>query len=358
MTSAFSFSRVTAVTGIRRVRRLPSAGVPRVSLSQPVKALDVIAVAETPGIFRMVKLGKQLRTDPKYAETCMIKRVGDVVQKGEVLALRRTSLGMRKLRAVSPIDGRIMEVDDGQVVIEGERGYQEIYASVPGKVVAMEVGEHVIIETNAALIQIAWGLGGLAWGTLKLMDTEPGLDTDAKRFNIDHRGSIVAIGSPLTEDFLKGAIDIRVKGLIASSMHSSLLPLLSKVEFPIGLTQGFGVLPMSERILGLLSTYNGREVALDMSFSPDWRNVRPEIIIPITSGQSSADARGAEQYEFRVGQQARVLQAPYLGEIGTVTELPDEMQQLGSGLWMSGAQIQMSTGETIFVPFANLEYLG
>jgi transcription antitermination factor NusG len=358
VSSVFSSTRVTAVTTIRRVRRLPPGGVPKVALSQPVKALDVVAVAELPGNFRVLKLDQQLSTDAHYAETCMIKRLGDPVRKGETLALRSVSLGLRKLRVVSPIDGRIMQIENGQVIVEGERKRQEIYASVPGKVVAIEVGEHVIIETNAAQIQIAWGMGGLAWGTLKVMDSEPGLITDAKRFNIDHRGAIVVIGSPITEDLLKAAIEIRVKGLVGSSMHSSLVPLLSKIEFPVGLTQGFGALPMSERVLGLLNTYNGREIAMDMSFSPDWRDMRPEIIIPVTSAQGSSEDRSADQYEFRVGQKARVLQSPFLGEIGTVTELPEEVSQLESGLWASGAQIQMTTGETIFVPFANLEYLG
>jgi biotin carboxyl carrier protein len=332
--------------------------MPRVSLSQPVKALDVVASAETPGIFRVVKLDKHLRTDLKHAESCMIKREGDMVRKGEVLAIRSISLGMRRLRVTSPIDGQIARITNGQVIIEGDRKLQEIYASVPGRVVAIEVGEHVTVETNAALIQIAWGYGGLAWGTLKVMDTAPGLTTDAKRFNIDHRGAIAVIGSPITEEFLKAAIDVRVKGLIASSMRSSLLPLLSKVEFPVGLTQGFGELPMSERILGLLNTYNGREVSLDMSMSADWRDMRPEIIIPISSGQTAADDRNPDRYEFKTGQKARILQPPYLGEIGTVTALPAEMRQLESGLWMPGAQVQVSSGDTVFVPFANLEYLG
>lgn len=358
MTSVFSLARVTAVTAIRRFRRLPPTGMPRVSLSQPVKALDIVASAEMPGNFRVIKLDKYLRTDPRHAESCMIKREGDVVQKGEVLASRNISLGMRRLRVTSPIDGRVVRITNGQVIIEGERKNQEIYASVPGRVVAIEVGEHVIVETNAAMIQIAWGYGGLAWGTLKVMDTEPGLTTDAKRFNIDHRGAIVVVGSPITEEFLKAAIDVRVKGLLASSMRSSLLPLFSKVEFPVGLTQGFGVLPMSERVLGLLNTYNGREVSLDMSMSADWRDMRPEIIIPISSGQTAADDRNPDRYEFKTGQKARILQPPFLGEIGTVTALPAEMRQLESGLWMPGAQVQVSSGETVFVPFANLEYLG
>jgi hypothetical protein len=356
--TVFSLSRVTAVTSIRRVRKLPPAGIPRVSLSQPVKALDVVASAETPGSFRVIKLDTQLRIDPKYAEACMIKREGDMVQKGEVLAIRNISLGMRKLRVTSPIDGHIVRITGGQVIIESEGKHQEIYASVPGRVVAIEVGEHVVIETSAAMIQIAWGYGGLAWGTLKVMDAEPGLTTDAKRFNIDHRGAIVVIGSPITEEFLKGAIEMRVKGLIASSMRSSLLPLFAKVEFPVGLTQGFGSLPMSERVLGLLNTYNGREVALDMTLSADWRDMRPEIIIPVSSGQTVMEDRGSGRYEFKIGQKARILQPPYLGEIGTVTALPAEMCQLESGLWMPGAHMQVPAGETVFVPFANLEYLG
>jgi hypothetical protein len=317
--------------------------------------LDVVAYIEMPGEFRQVKLAEMLGTDAKHAQAYLRRREGEAVTRGEVLAERRRFLG--RARILSPIDGVVSRIVGGLVLIEGPRRVEEIFASVPGKVVSIEPGRQIVIETTAAVIQIAWGRGGLAWGTLRVMDTSPGLETRADRFTIDHRGAIIAIGSPLTKEFLEGAVDIRPKGLIAASMRSSLIPLVEKVAFPVGIVQGFGDLPVSERVLNLLNTYNGREIAMDMGAASDWRDMRPEIIIPVT-GQNAPEDRGDERQDLKVGHKVRILQKPYLGEIGTVTAIRADMAQLDSGLWSAGAMVQAPGNETFFVPFANLELLG
>ncbi len=351
----FSRSRVTTVTTIRRTRLIPVSSVPTVTLSKPVKPMDVIAINELPGPLRIVRLAAILRTDPTRAESYLRRRVNDHVAKGEVLAERR--LGLRRLRALAPIEGTVVRIANGQVVVEGQGDEEEIFASVPGRVVMVEQGKQISIETVAALIQIAWGYGGLAWGTLKVMDAKPTVQADPARFNIDHRGAIVTISAPLTPEFLQAAAEIRVKGLIAGSMHSSLIPAVRKAEFPVGITQGFGSFTMADRILNLLNTYNGREAAIDMGNVQDWREMRPEIIIPVT-GQSAREDRAPEQLEFRVGQKVRILQKPNLGEIGTISALPADLNATESGFWLSGAMVQLPSNETIFVPFANLEHLG
>lgn len=351
--TVYSHSRVTTVTTIRRIRRLPRGSVHHVTPSQPVKALDVIASLELPGAIRVLRVAQRLHVAPAKVEVYLRKRVGDHMEKGEVLAERK---GLARRRMLCPMDGTIVQITDGQVIIEGERPRQEIYATVPGKVTAIEPGHHVAIETTAALIQLAWGHGDFAWGTLRVLDTAPGLATDPARFTIDHRGAIVAIGSPLTEDFLKGAADIRVKALIASSMHSTLIPLVRQVEFPVGLTQGFGITPMSERVLSLLGTYNGREIAVDMASIADWRESRPEIIIPVST--QAPEDRPLIQPAFMVGQKVRILQSPYRGEIGTLAALPSGPRITDSGLWLTGGEVETPDGRNVFVPFANLENLG
>jgi transcription antitermination factor NusG len=336
---------------------MPPSAIPRVTLSQPVKPLDVVAYDEVPGELRLIKLAEVLGIDPASVEAYVRRRQGEPVTRGEVLAERSLLFGLSRRRAIAPIDGVVARLGDGQMIIEGPRRVEEVFASVPGRVVAVAPGRQVVIETTAALIQIAWGIGGLAWGTLRVMDTKPGLDTEANRFTIDHRGAIVAIGSPLTREFLEGAIDIRPKGLIASSMPSSLIPLVQKVNFAVGIVQGFGRVPVSERVLNLLNTYNGREIAMDMAVSADWRDMRPEIIIPVT-GQNAPEDRSDDRQDLKVGHKVRVLQEPYFGEIGSVTAIPDELTQLDSGLWVAGAMVQTPSNRTIFVPFANLEDLG
>lgn len=360
MAAIYASARVTTVASIRRHYKLTRGFVPKVIIGQTVHPAETLAVALVALDHRILNLAEMLGVSPQRVAAYLTKREGDLVEQGEVLATRRVLLGLRRRRVLSPIDGRVLRVENGQMLLEGPRTRIEVQATVPGKVVDLEAGEFVLVETTGAAIQVAWGSGGLAWGTLKVLDTMPSTSTDPSRFTIDHRGAVVAIGSPLTAEFLRGAVDIRVRGLIASSAHASLLPLLTNVDFPIALTQGFGVLPMSERILALLNTYNGREVALDMGGDNDWREQRPEIIIPLASQAQQKATPDLSRGELRiaVGQKVRVLQPPYLGEIGTVTGLPDAPQRVESGLWVHGAEVQMPSSEVLFVPFANLEYLG
>ncbi len=357
--TVYAHGRVATVTTIRRVRHLPPWSLVTAMVGQPVKAMDAIAIVERPQEHRIINLAERLGVKGRqYVESYVVKREGDPIQKGDVLASRKGFLGLSRRRIVAPFDGQIVQVKEGRLVLEGEGEREEIYASVPGRVTQIEIGEHVVIETQGTLIQVAWGHGGFAWGTLKVLDSTPGLSADPGRFNIDHRGAIVAIGAPLSQEFLDAAVEIRVKGLLASSMHAGLLPLVEEMEFPVGLTQGFGHMPMCGRILSLLNTHNGRDISFDMSLSSDWRDIRPEIIIPIT-GQagSSGEDKDSEHEVFKVGQKVRIRQMPYLGELGTISRLPNAPQQLESGLWVPGAFVEVPTGETVYVAFANLEQL-
>lgn len=360
MSTIYTSARVTTVANVRRVYRLPQGYMPKVIVGQTVRPMDTLAVALEARDHRIIDVAGALGVPPEKVESYLVRQVDDTVERGEELALRRTLLGLRRRRVVAPIEGRVAHIEHGELLLEGVPVRMEVQATVPGKVIEQVPERYVLVETTGAAIQVAWGHGSLAWGTLKVMDTAPSLTTNAERFNIDHRGAVVAIGSPLTEEFLRGAVQIRVKGLIAASMRASLLPMLEEVEFPVALTQGFGTFEMSERILNLLNTYNGRDVALDMGTPGDWRNRRPEIIIPLASqSQQKVSAEtGRGELEVRAGQKVRVLQPPYLGQIGVVTDVPHDARRLESGLWANGVLVEMPSGATVFVPFANFEYLG
>ena len=353
MNFVHSYGRVSTVATVRQVHRLPPGGVHKVGPSQHVKALEQLGAAEVPQEHRLIDLAESLNVSPQKAESYLLKEVGDHVEEGEVLARRG---GLRKRQVVAPIEGTIVYVGNGQLIIEGTRVRQEVLSSIPGRVIEIEPGEYVTVETGGVAIQIAWGYGGAIWGTIRVMDSEPSLVADPARLNIDHRGAIVVIGAPLNEDFLKAAADIRVKGLLAASMHARLVTLVEKVSFTVGLTQGFGHLPMSTQLLTLFNTYNGHEAALDIPAPQNWREKRPEIIIPLSSHQNVPEARPSALV-LKAGKKVRVLQNPHLGEIGTVSALSGSPRRLESGLWMSGALVEMPSGETIYVPLTNLELL-
>ncbi len=358
MTLVHSYGRTTTVGTIRRIRRIPRGGQVLVKQGQAVTALETLAVAERPQEYRLLSIGAALRVKQKNVMKYLPDRdIGEHVEEGEVLAERKLLFGLRTLQAVAPITGLIARIDRAHILIAGGVVREELLAAVPGRVTFIDPESHLIIETTGTLVQVAWGHGGMVWGTLKVLDEEPGLDTPVGRFNIDHRGAILAIGSPLTKEFLKGAVEIRVKGLIASSAPASMVSMIKAAGFPVGLTQGFGHSMMDQRIFNTLGKNNGRELSLDMGHDEDWRDYRPEIIIPTRSQEKSSEEHSILK-GLQVGHLVRVLQSPYLGEIGTVATMPGELRQLESGLWLPGVMVDMPDGKSIYVPIANLEHLG
>jgi hypothetical protein len=354
MTNVFSQGHVSTIANIRRHHPLPVGAGSRVIGGQFIKANEIIAISEHPTEYRLVDAAQQLRVNAAQLGGYLLKREGESVQEDEVLASRRIPLRFQPLEVLAPIGGFIRTITSGKILIEGIRERVEIHSPIPGRVFSIAPDEYIVIELKGVQIQLPWGHGEPVWGTLKLLGESPSDGADL-RFNIDHRGSIVAMGAPLTEEILREASDIRVRGLIGASMHAELVSLVKELDFPVGITQGFGRLPMSERIFNLLKTYNGRELALAVSGEADWREMPPEIIIPIDTTAAPEDLGRTQP--FAPGQKVRILQSPYLGEIGTISSLPDGPQQLESGLWVLGAFVEMPTGETQYLPFTNLEQL-
>ena len=55
--------------------------------------------------------------------------------------------------------------------------------------------------------------------------------------------------------------------------------------------------------------------------------VRPEIIIPVKAQEATVDTEGTGD-ALNIGTQIRIIREPYFGELGRVSALPVELQQL------------------------------
>jgi hypothetical protein len=336
---------------------LPRLGEVIVPNGRLVKATEVVARAVVPQEHRFVNVAKLLRVRPDRIERYLLKGVGDEVEEGEPLAGRRALLGLRRIRVSSPVTGRVQAIVGGRVLLEGAPEVVEVLASIPGRVAHVETDRGAIVEAHGALVQLAWGRGGLEWGVLKVMAPDEQGQADPEAFNIDHHNAIVAVNAPLNEPYLRAADERRVRAIIAPSADVTLLPVMEELRYPIALTQGFGDMRMSGGILSLLQANNGREIALDAATPARWRAERPEIIIPLAApGEPLPTYVAGEPLE--IGQRVRILASPYLGEVGEVVELPPRERRLDSGLWLRGAEVRLSSRQVVFVPLENLEHLG
>jgi hypothetical protein len=352
-----SYSHVDQMTTVRRVRSLPRPGNVLVRAGQRVDAMDVVARAEVPREHHLIDLAKALKTTPDQVGEYILKKPDETIEQGEPLAERSGLMGLRRYRVLSPVEGRVVTIGDGQILVEGNPEIIEVRASVPGVVASVTPDRDVVVEVTGALIQIAWGTGGLAYGVLKVIEPDQSGRADPERFNIDHRGAIVAVSAPLDEHFLRAAVEARVRAIVGGSMHARLVPVAEKIGYPVGITQGFGDMPMSQAVTDLLRANNGRDATLDAATSEGWRVVRPEIIIPLPAPSTPPPLRVPGEL-LGAGARVRIVRAPHMGTIGQVKDLPARPRQLDSGLRARGAEVELPSGEVVFVPFANLEHLG
>lgn len=345
-------------TVIRRSRTLPRPGEILKRPGQPVKPLDVVARAIVPQDHHIIDITKRLHVPVDKVNRYILKQPGEPVEPEEPIAARRQIAGLRRIMVRSPIQGEVVEVGGGIVILEGEPALVEVKASIPGEVAEVLSPWGVVIETRGARLQLAWGHGELIFSELKILVPPQEGEFDPNVLDdMEHRSAILFIPAPLTEELLQAAVGVNAAGLIGSSMDAGLIPLVEEIDLTVGLTEGFGRVHMSIEAANLLRTNNGREITLDPETSGHWRGSRPEIIISLPEGDAQASIPQPDEL-LQVGDSVHLLRGPYRGAVGKVTALPKRPRRVPSGLRLMGAEVALEDNVTTFVPFANLEHLG
>ncbi len=98
------------------------------------------------------------------------------------------------------------------------------------------------------------------------------------------------------------------------------------------------------------------EVALNAEPWDRIGNTRPEVVISASEG--AYPVVPTELSYFAIGQTVRVVSSPYKSMIGKLTNLPQNLSHLPSGLLAKTAEVLLVNGETIQVPLANIEIIG
>jgi hypothetical protein len=102
------YSHVTLLATLRRERLLPLAGDVTVQPRQRVEAADMVARTFVADRHHLVDVGRKLGLPDDKTDSTLVKHDGDAVKLGEPIAVRKTALGLRKLTARSPAEGRLV----------------------------------------------------------------------------------------------------------------------------------------------------------------------------------------------------------------------------------------------------------
>jgi hypothetical protein len=85
--------------------------------------------------------------------------------------------------------------------------------------------------------------------------------------------------------------------------------------------------------------------------------MRPEIIVPGKPKNMDVKLKEESRGWIEIGDPVRIIREPYFGIIGTVTDLPSELQKIGSESHVRVLKVKIDGGEELTVPRANVEIL-
>ena len=360
-------------TMIRKTRMLPIPGKIVVGVGEVVSLDTIVAKAQTPGEPEIVKVCANLGIDPEQIERFMVKQEGDQVKENEVIASYRALFGLIKSDCVSPIDGILESASSitGQAIVRRHPKPIDIDAYIPGKVVDIIEDEGVVIETNAAFIQGAFGIGGENHGEIKVVSETSSDILTEKDVTADCKGKVLIGGSMVTAGALKRAIEMGVRGiLVGGIMDEGLTDFLGyrigvaitgheRIGLTLVATEGFGQMNMLEKTFHILQKYEGKVACINGATQIRAGVIRPEVIIPLTDSEASSLRALEESLSsgMGVGTYVRIIQEPYFGDVGHVSNLPPELQGVETESSVRIVEIELENGRKVLVPRANVEII-
>ncbi len=368
--------QVTERMRYRARRVLPIAGDVLVAVGDRVGAQDVVARTELPGDATPINLANQLSLTPADVPGCLLKREGERVEVGEVLARTKGIFGMFKSEYASKVAGVIESVSQvtGQVIIRGESIPVEVRAFAAGEVVEVMPGEGVVVEANVSFVQGIFGIGGEAFGPIVMGCKDHTQEFSPDLIRPDMRGAVVIGGARMPGETIRRAIDAGVAAIVSGGMDDAdLMDVLGydlgvaitgteRIGVTVIITEGFGEIAMATQTFELLASRAGDEAAVNGATQIRAGVLRPEIVIPVDGrDDNTANDRATATHvvgALEQGTLVRIIRDPYFGVIGTVAGLPSEPTVLGSGSKARVLEVACESGETLTVPRANVEIIG
>jgi hypothetical protein len=346
---------VRALTRIRRERLLPQVGEIVVRVGQDVTPVQVVVRATQETGFHIVRAHELLGVPADEVEKHLVVQVGAAVQRGMPLLRKRGFWGRGK-QVKAPFDSVLHQVTRGNLILQQAPDLIELRAILQGRVTSLVGGRGVAIETAGSLIQALWDNGQEGHGKIRTVVSSPMAPLAGSQLTPEVRGAILVAGHLNNVELLEQAEAMEARGVILGSMPAELCQTASRFSFPVFVTDGIGCQAMAEPIFELLRQSEEREASL-LSRVSQRPGSRPEIIIPLPAAGAMAESLPNHAVPLAVGQTVRLLRAPYSSLTGTVEALCRQTRPAATGLRLPGADVKLSNGEVISVPYTNLDVI-
>jgi len=353
---------------IVKVRELPLPGKTLVRVGDTVKPETAVLSAELPGDLDIIRIADRLGFDPEQVVSSMKVKVGDKVSAGDVLCEVKSFFGFFTSKATASASGTVefFTEANAHLGIRQPPKPLEVNAYIAGKVTEIQEGKSITLETEGALIQGIFGVGGETSGVISVLDCDVNAVVEPGMLDAAKAAAVVVGGKSFTTAALKRAAELKVNAVVTGCIDAQTLHDFvgreigvavtgdEDVPFTLFVTEGFGSLPMSSRIYELAKKLNGKQASVNGATQVRAGALRPELVV--SDYHSGAAASHEESKSLDVGSRVRVVRVPFFGRFGTITELPHQPVQIESGAIVRVAKIKLDgdAAESI-VPRANIE---
>jgi hypothetical protein len=364
--------RVAEFTLLRKERRLPLLGEVLVRPGDRVTHDQVVARTKLPGDVQSMNIAQRLSIEAADLHRYMLKKQGDAIEKGEIIAESKSFFGLFKTTCDSPISGTIetLSTVTGQALLREPPIPVEVTAYVDGIVAAVHAEEGATIETWGAFIQGIFGVGGETSGKLRMVVDSASTGLDGGNIPARAEGEILVGGARVTMEAIDNARRAGARGIIAGGFDDEDLKTLlgrdlgvaitghENIGITLVLTEGFGDIAMADRTFDLLSANEGQLACINGATQIRAGVIRPEIVIPKLDREKPTAAGGeAQSMGLREGSRVRIIREPNFGKLGIVTKLPPELVAMECETKVRVLRVRLDSGEEYPLPRANVEMI-
>jgi len=302
----------------------------------------------------------------------MLRKEGERVKQGEVIAKSKSFFGLFSSECKSKAEGTVESISSvtGQVLIRGNPIPVEIKAYLDGEVIEVYEREGVAVSTWGSFIQGIFGIGGETQGEICVVTKDNTEILTDKLIDKNCKDKVVVGGSLVTADAIKKAISMEAKGIVVGGFSDKDLrdflgydlgvAITGSEELGITLviTEGFGQINMAEKTFNLFKSKEGQMACINGATQIRAGVIRPEVVIPVREDVHKKEKK--EEFEnigLTVGYPIRVIREPYFGRLGKVSALPPALQKLESESSARVLEVEFQDGTKAIIPRANVEML-
>jgi hypothetical protein len=354
---------------ITRERALPIKGEVHAQVGTEVEATQLVLSTELKGDLNIVRLNERLGISPDDASKGITVSIGDDIEIGTTLCVKKGIFGYFQETVESPSKGKIefISIESAHIGIRSAPDYLEVKAFTPGTVVKTEHDRLLTIRSRVGIIQGVFGRGAEGIGKIISInipeDTYITLSDLTSLEKTDLEGGIIAGGMSITEEAFLFAKENSVVGIVTGSLTSSFVEqilggLTSKntdERHPIILvTEGFGDLNLSQKASGILKKNHGKMASISGKTQIRAGAIRPELILHEADPQTPLIREETTSIP-EVGNQVRIVRGTHLGQIGTISDIPKDLGKLDSGVVARVVEITLENNSKEIIALANLE---